>query len=401
MKPMSERRQRWMILGLILGGWTLLAVVLATHYYLVLYVMQHALADLIAAAQSSLNEALAEATFWPGMVRRYLIECYLWCLLAFIIFWLRRRFPLDQRHWLRSCLVHLPASAGIALLESALLLGVSQLLSGESLEGELDLPVLLLICLFMFPINVFYYWVILGVSQTLEYYRRYRQRELQTSQLEARLAQTQLQVLKMQLHPHFLFNTLNAISALIHQDVEVADRMIARLGELLRSTLENADRQEVPLKQELDFIQPYVEIEKARLGPRLTVEMEVDPAAMDARVPNLILQPLVENAIRHGIAPRPEPGRIAIRARRERNVLHLVVHDDGPGLAQRDGAPVKEGIGLANTRARLQQLYGADHSFQLSNGAGRGLMVVITIPFREANGDGTAEADRDHPDPDR
>jgi LytS/YehU family sensor histidine kinase len=227
--------------------------------------------------------------------------------------------------------------------------------------------------------NVFAYWVILGVGQGFLYYRKYRDRELHASRLEAQLSQAQLQVLKMQLHPHFLFNTLNAISALVHEDADLAERMIARLGELLRSTLEAADRQEVPLRQEVEFIRPYLEIERARMGDRLKVELDIDPAALDAHVPNLLLQPLVENAIRHGIAPRAEPGRIEVRARREEGRLRLEVCDDGPGLA----AGPREGVGLTNTRARLRQLYGEEHCFEMSNGAGRGLTVRVTIPFRE------------------
>jgi LytS/YehU family sensor histidine kinase len=227
------------------------------------------------------------------------------------------------------------------------------------------------------------YWGILAVSHTLDYYRKYRERELRTSQLEARLAQAQLQVLKMQLHPHFLFNTLNAISALMHRDVEIADRMIARLGELLRLTLASAGAQEVPLKQELDFIKPYLEIEQARLGPRLQVITQIEPATLTALVPNLILQPLVENAVRHGIAPRAKAGRIEIRAYRAGDQLHLEVWDDGPGLTQAPPVNLKGGIGLANTRARLQQLYGPAHRFDLRNGDSRGLVVTLEIPFHE------------------
>ena len=227
--------------------------------------------------------------------------------------------------------------------------------------------------------NVFLYWAIFAVGQIINYHRDARERDVRASQLEAKLAQTQLQVLKMQLQPHFLFNTLNAIAALIHQDVELADRMIARLGDLLRSTLENANQQEVSLQQELDFIQPYLEIEKARLGARLSVHLDIDPAARDAKVPNLILQPLVENAIRHGIAPRPEPGRIDIAARRDNGSLHLSVMDDGPGLTLEE-AP-RSGIGLANTRARLQKLYGDRQQLQLGPGSGGGLRVEITIPY--------------------
>jgi LytS/YehU family sensor histidine kinase len=186
----------------------------------------------------------------------------------------------------------------------------------------------------------------------------------------------------MQLHPHFLFNTLNAVSALMHQDVELADRMIARLGDLLRTTLDNADKQEVPLQQEIDFIRPYLEIEQARLGTRLSIGIDIDPNTVDARVPNLILQPLVENAVRHGIAPRPGPGRIEISARRENGHLHIQVRDDGAGIKQIDR--LKEGVGLSNTRARLEQLYGPAHRFELKNG--HGFTVSVTLPFRDAVG---------------
>jgi LytS/YehU family sensor histidine kinase len=261
---------------------------------------------------------------------------------------------------------------------------VSEVVRHELPKPTFSVGVLKFYFIAKFHQNLMFYAAILAVSQGVDYYRKYRERELRASQLEARLAQTRLQVLKMQLHPHFLFNTLNAISALIHQDVDLADRMVARLGDLLRSTLESADTQEVSLRQELDFIQPYLEIEQARLGPRLTVRLEIDPHALDAAVPNLVLQPLVENAIRHGIAPRAEPGRIEIRARRDDGQLCLQVRDDGPGLPPDPAAPFKEGIGLANTRARLQQLYGAAHRFELCNGPGRGLGVTITIPFREA-----------------
>jgi sensor histidine kinase YesM len=201
----------------------------------------------------------------------------------------------------------------------------------------------------------------------------------------------------MQLHPHFLFNTLHAISALMHQDVEVADRMIARLGELLRSALESAGTQEVPLRQELDFIKPYLEIEQARLGARLAVQLEIAPDTMEAQVPNLLLQPLVENAIRHGIAPRNAPGRIAIRARRDKDCLHLQVSDNGLGLSSN----YQEGVGVANTKARLQQLYGAAQRFVMDNGPEGGLVVSVAVPYHEAptngtprNGEGAYGADK-------
>ena len=184
----------------------------------------------------------------------------------------------------------------------------------------------------------------------------------------------------MQLHPHFLFNTLNAISALVHEDADLADRMIARLGDLLRSTLEMAHLHEVSLRQEIEFIRPYLEIEQARMGERLLINLKIDPGVLDAQVPSLLLQPLVENAIRHGIAPRAEPGCIQVIARREASWLRVEVSDDGPGLAMAS----KEGVGLANTRARLRQLYSDAHRFEMHNGTGRGLTVRVTIPYRES-----------------
>jgi LytS/YehU family sensor histidine kinase len=185
----------------------------------------------------------------------------------------------------------------------------------------------------------------------------------------------------MQLHPHFLFNTLNAISALMHKDVRLADRLISRLGELLRTTLDDPGTQEVPLRRELEFLTPYLGIEQARLGPRLTVRLDVDDDFLDARVPYLILQPLVENAIRHGLAPRTGAGRLLIQARRDNGRLVLEVADDGVGV--RLGRDFKEGIGLSNTRARLQALYGDEQSLALRPAVGGGLVVTATLPYRE------------------
>jgi LytS/YehU family sensor histidine kinase len=186
----------------------------------------------------------------------------------------------------------------------------------------------------------------------------------------------------MQLNPHFLFNTLHAISALVHKDVEAADRMIARLSDLLRYALESTDAQEVPLRQELGFLNRYLEIEQTRFGDRLTVRLDIAPETLDALVPNLVLQPLVENAIRHGIEPRAKPGRIDLRARRENGRLKLEVCDNGVGLPS--GRIPEEGVGLSNTRARLQQLYGEGHCFELGDAPGGGLMVSVELPFRAA-----------------
>jgi signal transduction histidine kinase len=224
-------------------------------------------------------------------------------------------------------------------------------------------------------------WVIAAVAYAVRYYEKYHDRELRTTQLEARLAEAQLQVLRMQLQPHFLFNALNTIAALMNKDVHAAERMLARLGDLLRLALSSSGAQEVPLKDELAFLRSYLEIEKIRFRNRLNIAIDVESGVLDALVPNLILQPLVENAIRHGLAQRVEPGTIRITARREGAGLFLSVEDDGPGLP---AFTDREGIGLGNTRARLTQLFGNSHRFMLEPAPGGGLAVRLTIPLREA-----------------
>jgi LytS/YehU family sensor histidine kinase len=233
--------------------------------------------------------------------------------------------------------------------------------------------------------GVMLYWLILLISYSFNYQRRYREGEVRATRLEAQLAQAQLQALKMQLHPHFLFNTLHSISALVHKNADAADKMIARLGDFLRLTLENSGAQEVSLGQELEFLKCYLEIERIRFEDRLTVQMNIEPQTLDARLPNLILQPIVENAIRHGISPRTTAGRIEIEARRLNGTLQVQVTDNGPGLPSdsSSGSIVKAGVGLANTQARLKQLYGSEHRLDLANAASGGLTVILEIPFRD------------------
>jgi len=209
----------------------------------------------------------------------------------------------------------------------------------------------------------------------------YREQELAAAQLETQLVQAQLQALQMQLQPHFLFNTLHAISTLMHRDVDAAEKMLARLSDLLRLTLENGSTQTVMLKDELEFLKKYLEIEEIRFADRLTIRTAIAPDALDALVPNLILQPIVENAIRHGIAPRAQPGRVEITARRVDGKLRLEVQDDGPGLRPGNG---REGLGLKNTRERLARLYQGAHRLELESPPEGGVRVTLEIPFRSA-----------------
>jgi len=329
-----------------------------------------------------LTEGKTEAfSFWPTLALG-VSDWYMWAALTPLIIWLSHRFPFHPEGWLKSLLVHvgcnLAFSSVVFSITIPLFLWVTPYDRDRSIwlwiQGKANLYMILYFWI---------YWAILGSILSTQYYRQFRDREMKASRLEGKLAQAQLQVLKMQLHPHFLFNTLNAISALLHKDAESADVMIARLGELLRTTLENVGTQEIPLRQELEFIQPYLEIEKARLGERLQVGMDIDPEAMDAAVPNLVLQPLVENAIRHGIAPYAQKGRIEIRARHENGMLRMEVEDNGPGLSLEQQVNFRPGVGIANTRARLQQLYGRNHYFEMKNGASKGLTVTLLIPARE------------------
>ncbi|MCX8091100.1 MAG: histidine kinase [Verrucomicrobiae bacterium] len=245
--------------------------------------------------------------------------------------------------------------------------------------------------------NLPVYWVLVSLAHALQFYRRAEERARKAVELEARLADAKLQALRMQLHPHFLFNTLNAIAALVHKDARAADEMIGNLSELLRATLDTA-AQEISLRQELEFLDRYLEIQQMRFGERLRVEKDLDAAALDALVPTLILQPLVENAIRHGIEPASGPGVVTVRARRsDHGMLRLSVCDTGGGPARREKS--SPGIGLANTRARLEALYGRAAQLNLHSDAEGRFTVEMEIPFREASA--TRPAEHEHSSVDR
>jgi LytS/YehU family sensor histidine kinase len=202
-----------------------------------------------------------------------------------------------------------------------------------------------------------------------------RAQQVLAAQLQTELAQAQLEALKMQLHPHFLFNTLNTIASLDMD--EQARRMLVRLSDFLRLTLESSGVQRVRLAREMEFLSRYLEIERARFGARLTIEIEVDPEARDAMVPTLILQPIVENAVRHGVSAKAAPGKVGVYAKRRNGSLLLSVRDTGPGLH----GVLSEGRGLGITRSRLSRIYGSDARLSLENSAGGGLEAQVEIPF--------------------
>jgi signal transduction histidine kinase len=306
---------------------------------------------------------------WDEGVLFEIIYYLIWGLLTPVIFWFARRYPLQHAprkiHRARNAL----ALFGFGLLMTPLHLmvdfRVNTLIahyafhvSPERIRQVFNsLPRIMLVESFSGLIT---YALIVGAFYALDYYQKFQERELKAAQLEGRLAQAELQNLKAQLQPHFLFNTLHAISVLMQENVQAANRMLVRLSELLRMALDTAGAQEVTLKQEVEFAQRYLEIEQTRFQDRLSVKIEIDPAALDARAPSLLLQPLVENAVRHGIARRAGAGLLEIRAQREGDNLRLQVRDNGPGLQTGASGEMVKGVGLSNTRARLDQLYGTE-----------------------------------------
>lgn len=314
---------------------------------------------------------------WTKAIPWSLSYWYTWAILAPLVLWLANRFQLEQQSLTGSLAVHIPSSVALAVIHLTLLIIANQIVrvvSGTPFTFSEKFKSLFAM---HFHWNVLTYWLIVAFRQTLTYYQKYRERELRASQVEAELARAELQALRMQLHPHFLFNTLNSISALMYTDVEGADSMLTRLSDLLRSSMRDSNAHEVCLKEELEFIDKYLEIEKFRFAERLTVRKAISPDTLEALVPHLVLQPLVENAIRHGIASQTAPGLIEIGASRENGSLFLQVRDNGRTAQE----PLKEGIGLSNTRERLKHLYGATQSFTLQRDKAGGMVASVVIPY--------------------
>jgi len=308
-------------------------------------------------------------------------DWYEWALLSPIIFWTCRTFRVDRASWPKSVSVHVFVGAllsGAHAVMCALLAVVQGWLTAKPMAFGTALHSLLLN---RTHYNLAVYALIVCAWYAWDYYRKFREREAVATELAGRLAQAQLQALRMQLNPHFLFNTLNAVSSLMLRDVHAANKMISRLGELLRLTLEKNDQQEVSLEQEIEFLRRYLEIEQIRFGERLRLKMEVDPSTLGAAVPNMILQPLVENAVRHAIEPQETGGQIHLRSMRDNARLLLQISDNGPGLTAQSSQESRERIGLSNTRERLLKLYGANQRFELTENPMGGITASLSIPF--------------------
>jgi hypothetical protein len=319
---------------------------------------------------------------WQTAIRRGLESHYTMAVLGLGVLWLARRFPFHRARGGRWLGIHLGGALLYCLLYSvtyATLVNGQMSVKGKPFVFGETLQKLLIFYTFG---NIVFYWLLLLAHHGWHYYQRYRERERRAAELEGQLSLAQLQALRMQLNPHFLFNTLNTIAALIHEQPDTADRVVIRLSELLRASLERPDAHEIPLGQELGFLHRYLEIEQARFGERLAVEFQVPAELEDVLVPALLLQPIVENAIRHGIEEREEAGRIQVSAAPVEGGLELRVMDNGPGLPPGRTAFAREGIGLSNTRSRLKHLYGDCQSLELSAAPGGGLGVRIRLPLR-------------------
>jgi two-component system, LytTR family, sensor kinase len=351
--------KRWIGFLPIFGLWTLIGLSFAGQFF-------------ISSSQTG------RPVSWHQALSHSLADWYVFALLSVIPLRLARRFGLDGPDWGARFAIHFMTSIVFSVLFVALRSFVALWQPG-ALAGTNYVEGFKVLLGKTWHFNLLIYWVILSVAHALELYRKFQERVTRTAELERRLAEARLQALQMQLNPHFLFNTLHAISSLMHQDVDAADRMIIRLSELLRHALESTDQQETSLREEVHFLKRYLEIEETRFGDRLTIELKIAPDTEDLLVPNLVLQPLVENAIQHGIEPHARAGRVTIRSRREGDTLVLEVRDTGNGAPAGDWL---EGVGLSNTRSRLRQLYGDRHTFTLGNAPDGGFQAVIRLPCR-------------------
>jgi two-component system, LytTR family, sensor kinase len=310
---------------------------------------------------------------------------YSWAILSPLIVFFAKRFRFEQQNWWRLLPAHFIAAVVFLLLHAAILV-IFQIIVNPARVAENGgfLAHTLSFLMRGLVAELVMYCLLLSSIYVVDFYRRFQAEQLRSSELKAALASSQLNALKMQIHPHFLFNTLNSISALMHEDVKAADKMVARLGDFLRMTLENSGDREVSLKQEMDFVNRYLEIESVRFQDRLVVKMNIDPETLAARVPNLILQPIVENAIKHGISRQTDVGSLIISSKRHGDRLQIRVEDSGPGLqpSNENGKGSNGvGIGLANTRARLAHLYEENYRFEIENAVPQGLIVTLEIPF--------------------
>jgi len=344
----------------ILAAWTLVAMLFAGQAWFA-------------------GQVRGEPLAWGRASVIYLVWAALWAALTPIALRLAARFPLQRPRLLRALAIHAAASVACAFATLALFAVAAPVIGATQVEPTW-LGTLGRLSGTTFLLHLPVYWLIVAAAHVERLVRAAREKDRRQLRLEAQLADARLQSLRAQLQPHFLFNALNTISVLMHENVEAADRILLQLSTLLRRSLDSGEAGEVTLGEEIAFLENYLEIEQARFGDRLGYRILVPDPVLEARVPTLILQPLVENALRHGLATRAGPGRVEIEAQRHGDVLRLSVRDDGRGLPP----ATTERVGLANTRARLRLLYADRQRFDVRNADAGGVIAEIELPWRTA-----------------
>lgn len=373
--PRRRRQNVWLEVAAIVGFWTLLAVL---------------------TAGSRVLDPFGEDPSPAAAVRAALpifFNYYLWALLTPLIFWVSSRYTVDRTNWMSRVPLHLAIAFVVAisvdLYDDALRVAFFQRPFGRPATFD----AVRALTRFFFLNELLTYAAVLAAGFAREFFLRYQARQEETRELrahadrlQAQLSEARLQALRMQMNPHFLFNTLHAVSSLVERDPHGVRRMIARLSELLRYTLEGGSEPEVPLREEIAFLDRYLEIQRIRFQGRLEVEKEIAPEVTDALIPNLILQPIVENAVKHGASKTEGTGRVRIQARRAGNRLSVSVSDNGPGLDDDTLPQEQRGFGLRNTRERLEELYGDAFELTFVSPAEGGLIATISLPFHTTTG---------------
>jgi two-component system LytT family sensor kinase len=360
-------RTRWI---LILCAWTIVGLLFAVRRIVLVEVQGTHVSWVIAGAP--------ELVYW-----------YVWAAYTPLVIGLAKRFPLTGPRFLSHIAIHTITSLIMgplaAVTEYFLSLGLVR-----SVFRVTDPAVLRLLTGFTVSVlsmgftGILTYWLVVGLYQSFHFYEAAMERQTIAAQLEMQLSHAELENLKSQLHPHFLFNSLHTIGILMQEDADAAGHLLVCLGDLLRMALERREN-EITLQSELEFVGKYLEIEQTRFHDRLKVHMDVPPDLLEVYVPSLALQPLVENAIKHGISVDSSAGRLEIAAKRHNGRVWLCVRDDGPGPAPR--SRLRFGVGLTNIKSRLKQLYGDESSLELTGGNGRGCEAIITIPLRSSHED--------------
>ena len=314
---------------------------------------------------------------WGEMLSGRFADWYTCALFTPLFFWMARRYPIDRRTWRTALPLTVAVTSVCVVIKYALLVPLENSLGlarGATLAGALSRN---------FAGESMAFWAVIGIIHAFEFNRRYQEREIAAADLRTKLSEAQLEALRSQIHPHFLFNTLHSISTLMHRDVEAADSMLTRLSDLLRLTLKHRGENEITLRDELSLADHYLGIMSIRFGDRLTIAQTIEPETLDALVPQFLLQPLLENALQHGVAATSGPARVEISARSSDGRLWVGVTDDGRGGPSAHRGE-RHGMGLSNTRLRLEQLYGRDHALTLEKLPQRGTRITVEMPYRRS-----------------